>query len=169
MQVRQVRWPNLLRAGAIGGAALAAIVALPSLLGAGAPPSPPPDVGLATLPSPPVAQAPAGSAAPGTSAAARVPRDGAPRHPRSGRADAEGEGRGGWNRLVAAARKGHLGPRGATPGEGGRRSGRRHGDRRGRSEGAATAVTSPTYYAPSSPPPAASSGAAGPSEFRFEH
>src|SRR5262245_52164389 len=53
MAGRQIRWPSVGRAAAIGLAVVAAIAALPALLGSGSPPPVPDDVGLA--PRPPIA------------------------------------------------------------------------------------------------------------------
>ena len=54
MAGRRIRWTGVGRATAIGLAVVAAVAALPALLGSGAPPPVPDDVGVAP-PSPPIA------------------------------------------------------------------------------------------------------------------
>jgi hypothetical protein len=58
MAGRQIRWPSVGRAAAIGLAVIAAIAALPALLGSDGPPPVPEDVGLVPPPVPVGAEAP---------------------------------------------------------------------------------------------------------------
>lgn len=177
----------MLRAGAIGGAALVAIATLPSLLGPAAPPSPPPDVGLTALPSPPAAPAPAAGVVPGPSAISRVSRDGVARPPGAKAASGPAPVRGrrgdradNWAELVRAAESGRLGPRpaakrgparGVHRGRGDRRRGpgRRGGDADGGEGASSAAAAQPSAYAPSYGSAPAGGSPGGPGEFRFEH
>jgi hypothetical protein len=144
----RVRWQNLARAAAIAAAAIAIVMALPSLLSADSPP-PEPDVGLIAA-EPELPPPAAGHAPPGLSPPAEAP--GGDARQRAARAKAKAKAK-----AKAAARRASI-DRGEEAGGGDRRR-RERKEGRGAEEArsgppSAYVPPAPVYHPPVAPVPA---------------